>query len=106
MHFIDLDRFKKVNDTLGHDGGDFLLKTVAERLRSVTRADDMVARLGGDEFVVVQTEVSSKDQAEDFAQRLTSAVSAPMQLNGQASLPRSASVLRCRRRTEPIRSGF
>ena len=70
VHFIDLDRFKNVNDTLGHDGGDFLLKTVAERLRSVTRIDDMVARLGGDEFVVVQTGVNGRDQAEDFARRL------------------------------------
>jgi diguanylate cyclase (GGDEF)-like protein/PAS domain S-box-containing protein len=84
VHFIDLDRFKNVNDTLGHDGGDFLLKTVAERLRSVTRVDDVVARLGGDEFVVVQTGVSDKDQAEDFARRLTSAVIAPMELMGRA----------------------
>jgi diguanylate cyclase (GGDEF)-like protein len=83
VHFIDLDRFKTVNDTLGHDGGDFLLKTVAERLRSVTRVDDVVARLGGDEFVVVQTEVSSKDQAEDFARRLISAVTTPMTLREQ-----------------------
>jgi diguanylate cyclase (GGDEF)-like protein len=84
MHFIDIDRFKKVNDTLGHDAGDFLLKTVAERLRSVTRVDDVVARLGGDEFVVVQTGVRDKDQAEDFARRLTSAVTAPMKLREQA----------------------
>ena len=83
VHFIDLDRFKNVNDTLGHDGGDFLLKTVAERLRSVTRIDDMVARLGGDEFVVVQTDVKGKDQAEDFARRLTSAVTAPMTFREQ-----------------------
>ena len=88
VHFIDLDHFKKVNDTLGHDGGDFLLKTVAERLRSVTRVDDVVARLGGDEFVVVQTRVSGKDQAEDFARRLTSAVTAPMRSGSRRSLPR------------------
>src|ERR1700691_3454874 len=83
VHFIDLDHFKEVNDTLGHDGGDFLLKTVAERLRAVTRADDIVARLGGDEFVVVQTAIKSKDQVEDFARRLTSAVTTPMTLKEQ-----------------------
>jgi predicted signal transduction protein with EAL and GGDEF domain len=70
--------------TLLGTGGDFLLKTVAERLRSVTRVDDLVARLGGDEFVVVQTGVRDKDQAEDFARRLTSAVTAPMKLREQA----------------------
>jgi len=84
VHFVDLDSFKKVNDTLGHDGGDFLLKTAAERLRSVTRVGDVVARLGGDEFVVVQTGVSSKDQADDLARRLTSAVTAPMKFRGQS----------------------
>jgi diguanylate cyclase (GGDEF)-like protein len=77
VHFIDLDRFKNVNDTIGHDGGDFLLKTVAERLRAAIRVDDIVARLGGDEFVVVQTEVGSEKQAEDFANRLMTALSAP-----------------------------
>jgi diguanylate cyclase (GGDEF)-like protein len=83
VHFIDLDHFKEVNDSLGHDGGDFLLKTIAERLRAVTRAGDIVARLGGDEFVVVQTDINGKDQVEDFAQRLASAVSAPMKLKEQ-----------------------
>jgi diguanylate cyclase (GGDEF)-like protein len=80
VHFIDLDHFKEVNDSLGHDGGDFLLKTIAERLRAVTRAGDIVARLGGDEFVVVQTDINGKDQVEDFARRLASAVNAPMKL--------------------------
>ncbi|MDO8877024.1 MAG: bifunctional diguanylate cyclase/phosphodiesterase [Pseudolabrys sp.] len=83
VHFIDIDRFKKVNDTLGHDVGDFLLKTIAQRLRGETRAGDTVARLGGDEFVVVQTEVGGKDKAEEFARRLVSAVTAPMKLNDQ-----------------------
>ena len=80
VHFLDLDRFKQVNDSLGHDGGDFLLKTVAERLRAVIRIDDIVARLGGDEFVVIQTGVSGADQAEEFARRIISAVTAPMKL--------------------------
>src|SRR5450432_3229413 len=83
VHFIDLDRFKEVNDTLGHDGGDFLLKTIAERLRAAIRGDDIAARLGGDEFVVVQAAVSGKDQAEDFARRLASAVIAPMTFKEQ-----------------------
>jgi diguanylate cyclase (GGDEF)-like protein/PAS domain S-box-containing protein len=83
VHFIDLDRFKKVNDTLGHDVGDFLLKMVAERLSAVTRAGDVVARLGGDEFVVVQTGVGGRDKAEEFAHRLISAVAAPLKLNDQ-----------------------
>jgi len=83
VHFIDLDHFKEVNDSLGHDGGDFLLKTIAERLRAVTRAGDIVARLGGDEFVVVQTDINGKDQVEDFARRLASAVNAPMKLKEQ-----------------------
>ena len=80
VHFLDLDRFKQVNDSLGHDGGDALLKTVAERLRAVIRSEDVVARLGGDEFVVVQTGIAGKTQAEDFARRIISAVTAPMKL--------------------------
>ncbi len=80
VHFLDLDRFKRINDSLGHDGGDSLLKTVAERLRAVIRIEDVVARLGGDEFVVLQTRVTGKIQAEDFAQRIIAAVTAPMKL--------------------------
>ena len=87
VHFIDLDRFKSVNDTLGHDGGDLLLKTVAERLRSVTRAHDIVARLGGDEFVVLQVGVKNKEQAEEFAYRLATAVSRPVKLKEQSVVP-------------------
>ena len=89
VHFLDLDRFKQVNDSLGHDGGDFLLKMVAERLRAVIRIEDVVARLGGDEFVVVQTGIADKAQAEDFARRIISAVTAPMKLKDR---PVSATV--------------
>jgi diguanylate cyclase (GGDEF)-like protein len=83
VHFIDLDRFKEVNDTLGHDGGDFLLKTIAERLRLIIRLDDVAARIGGDEFIVVQTGVSDKSQAEEFASRIAAAVIVPMKFKEQ-----------------------
>jgi len=83
VHFVDLDRFKEVNDTIGHDGGDFLLRTVAERLRAAIRIDDVVARLGGDEFVVVQCGVTDKVQAEDFAQRIVLALTAPIPFKEQ-----------------------
>jgi diguanylate cyclase (GGDEF)-like protein len=86
VHFLDLDRFKRVNDSLGHDGGDSLLKTVAERLRAVIRVEDVVARLGGDEFVLLQTGVAGKVQAEDFARRIISAVTAPMTLKDRPFL--------------------
>ena len=78
----------EINDTLGHDGGDFLLKTVAERLRATTRLDDVVARLGGDEFVVIQSDVAGKEQAEEFARRLVSALIVPMQFEGHAIMLR------------------
>jgi len=78
VHFLDLDRFKEINDTLGHDGGDFLLKTVAERLRAVTRPEDLIGRLGGDEFVVIQPDVLTKDETEAFADRLSSAIAMPV----------------------------
>src|SRR5580700_1354293 len=86
VHFLDLDRFKQVNDSLGHDGGDSLLKTVAERLRAVIRVEDVVARLGGDEFVLLQTGVAGKVQAEDFARRIVSAVTLPMTLKDRPFL--------------------
>jgi len=78
VHFIDIDRFKEVNDTLGHDGGDFLLKSVADRLVAVSRFDDVVARLGGDEFVVIQRDAAGKPEAEAFASRVAAALSAPI----------------------------
>ncbi len=68
---------------MGHDGGDFLLSTIGQRLRAITRIEDMVARLGGDEFVVVQTGLTDKAQAEAFAQRIGSVLGAPIYFKEQ-----------------------
>ena len=87
VHFIDIDHFKQVNDTLGHDGGDFLLKSIGQRLKAVTRIEDMVARFGGDEFVVVQTALADRAQAEAFAKRVAAILSAPMYFKEQEICP-------------------
>src|SRR3984885_3570120 len=84
--FIDFDRFKEINDTLGHDGGDFLLKTFAQRLLAVIRINDVVARLGGDEFVVVQNGIAGKDEAESFARRLAATLTIPVKFKGHEIL--------------------
>ena len=83
VHFVDIDHFKQVNDAFGHDGGDFLLSTIGQRLIALTRIEDLVARLGGDEFVVVQTGVPDKARAEAFAQRARAELAAPMYFEGQ-----------------------
>jgi len=81
--FIDLDRFKTVNDELGHDAGDALLRVVAERLASALRGVDVVARLGGDEFVVLCPGLG-RVEAEDVARRLLESVSgSPIAVAGQ-----------------------
>jgi diguanylate cyclase (GGDEF)-like protein len=79
VYFIDLDRFKEVNDRLGHDAGDFLLKTTAARLLAVARrGDDIVARLGGDEFVVVQLHIEGEEQSKELGDRLIAALAEPV----------------------------
>ena len=79
---LDLDRFKQVNDTLGHPVGDALLKEVAERLRGCLREGDIVARLGGDEFAVLQCGAHYLGQVEDLAQRIVGMLAIPYDLNG------------------------
>ena len=78
--FIDLDRFKFVNDTLGHDAGDQVLKNVAERLRDATREVDTVARLGGDEFVLLLPQHGNGEPGAAILQRIQDAVAQPLQL--------------------------
>jgi len=81
--FLDLDRFKHVNDSRGHETGDKLLKTVAQRVRSTMRAEDLVVRMGGDEFVVVMRGIKNNDQVNDAAARVNRALSAPMVVDGR-----------------------
>ena len=82
MLYLDLDRFKQVNDTLGHACGDALLRGVADRLRANVRTSDIVARLGGDEFAVIQMPISGEDEVRSLAQRLIGAISEPYDLAG------------------------
>ena len=92
--FIDLDRFKNINDTLGHEAGDQLLQEIARRVRETLRPSDTVARLGGDEFVVLLPEIPSVDDAGNVARKLLAAIIQPMRIHGQ-ELRVSASIGVC-----------
>ncbi len=81
--FLDLDRFKVVNDSLGHHAGDELLKQIAQALRHITRSKDTVARLGGDEFVILIEDLINKEEAYEVAQRITELLSTPFMIAGQ-----------------------
>jgi diguanylate cyclase (GGDEF)-like protein/PAS domain S-box-containing protein len=81
VFFLDLDRFKPVNDLLGHEAGDHLLREVARRLELVARGDDTVARLGGDEFVIVAEGVTGLATAQAIARRLETSLSEPYHLS-------------------------
>jgi diguanylate cyclase (GGDEF)-like protein len=81
--FIDLDRFKDVNDTLGHGAGDTLLVEVAQRLRGAVRASDLVARLGGDEFLILMVAPDIRSEIERVRLRLMRAVAEPVHLLGR-----------------------
>ncbi len=78
VHYLDLDRFKPVNDRFGHVLGDKVLEAVAERLREVARDRDAVARLGGDEFAILQSSVDHEDQAVGLAQRVVEVLGEPI----------------------------
>lgn len=83
LMFLDLDRFKVVNDTLGHAAGDALLKLVSERLSHTLREGDTLARLGGDEFAILLGSASSKDAATGLATRIVDLIQRPYLIEGQ-----------------------
>jgi diguanylate cyclase (GGDEF)-like protein/PAS domain S-box-containing protein len=76
--FIDLDGFKDVNDTLGHDAGDYVLQQVAQRMLSCVRDTDTVARVGGDEFLIIATEINAPDNAAQIAEKVIQMLSQPV----------------------------
>jgi diguanylate cyclase (GGDEF)-like protein/PAS domain S-box-containing protein len=82
LMLLDLDRFKTVNDSLGHDTGDALLKAVGERLLSCTRAGDTLARMGGDEFALLVLDIDHPEDVAHLARKLTSVLEEPFQLYG------------------------
>ena len=81
--FLDLDKFKRINDSLGHDNGDQLLREIAKRLRNRLRGEEVVARFGGDEFTMLIGPLKNADEASHVAQRVVSAFAEPVQLQAQ-----------------------
>ncbi|MCU0089751.1 diguanylate cyclase [Pseudomonas koreensis] len=84
VFYLDLDHFKRINDTLGHPVGDLLLQQVAQRIRSGVRENDVVARLGGDEFAILQLDVSDPTQSATVAAKIRDALAEPYHLTGNA----------------------
>jgi diguanylate cyclase (GGDEF)-like protein/PAS domain S-box-containing protein len=90
--FLDLDRFKDINDSMGHAAGDRLLKAAAARLQETVREVDTVARLGGDEFTVVLEDIADVAAAEQMAARIVAAFEAPLEIEGRAETSISPSI--------------
>ncbi|NNF00694.1 MAG: EAL domain-containing protein [Pyrinomonadaceae bacterium] len=81
--FIDIDRFKTINDSMGHQAGDELLLTITRKLNSLVRPNDVVARLGGDEFVILVENIKDRDQVLQIAERILITLQQPMKILGQ-----------------------
>jgi diguanylate cyclase (GGDEF)-like protein len=86
VHTIDLDRFKEVNDTLGHPFGDKVLKETADRLRQLVRKGDVVTRNGGDEFAIIQQGVTKPETAAELAGRIIEALNRPFEFDGHTAV--------------------
>ncbi len=89
--FLDLDRFKLINDTQGHQAGDLLLKTIAKRLSGLLRSSDTVSRIGGDEFVILLENLTRPEEVIPIVERIQSEIQMPVDLDGEAILT-SASI--------------
>lgn len=85
LMFLDLDRFKHVNDTFGHDVGDELLMAVAQNLLAMVRQSDTVARLGGDEFVIMLDNPANQEEVAHIAERIITVINEPVQIRGQVA---------------------
>jgi diguanylate cyclase (GGDEF)-like protein len=101
LHFVDLDDFKGINDTFGHEAGDRYLAHVARRLQAAAGTHDWVARLGGDEFVVLQDGVADEAAAQAFASHLLKAIAAPVEINGKQIVPKGSIGAAVRRSDDP-----
>ena len=88
---LDLDKFKSVNDTLGHGAGDQVLKAIGTRLTGIIRASDTLARMGGDEFILVMLETNQMEDATTIAQKILDSFSQPLLIDGH-QLHLSASI--------------
>ena len=93
--FLDLDDFKQINDRLGHDVGDMLLKAIAQRLRAAVRGDDFVARIGGDEFCVLLQDIADPREAASVAQKLVHEIGAGYRLGEQELHPGASIGIAC-----------
>jgi diguanylate cyclase (GGDEF)-like protein len=82
--YVDLDRFKQVNDTFGHAVGDMLLQAVANRLKGCVRDTDTVARIGGDEFVVLLHSIHASEDADSVAGKIRQVLAQPLRLDGHS----------------------
>jgi diguanylate cyclase (GGDEF)-like protein/PAS domain S-box-containing protein len=80
--FLDFDRFKNINDTLGHAVGDLMLKQIAERLKKSSRKEEVISRMGGDEFIILLPDINSRVQVEEFAKKLLNLFSKPINVSG------------------------
>lgn len=82
VFFIDLDGFKNINDTLGHDAGDAVLRAIAEKISGLLRKTDTIARFGGDEFCILSVDINDGEDSEELAARILKAINQPFEYKG------------------------